>query len=313
MKKLICILAAFLIMFSASPVLASYEREPHAQSLEPIQCQTGLAVLLGTWDEGCGIEPEAFEFFYRRADEKKYTVVQANPNTSRERYNLQIEVQPDTDYVYYFSVKTSSRYFFGETVKFRTLCPALWGAEASVFEEASQNREYIFGDSAKYRYLVTDPPAGYADAAEASMHITTVEVPVWRIGRGGKKYASSYSFEINVKLAKNISAVFREIYELPQKYPVKKLKTFKYRQIGGSCSGSSRSIEANGVLSMHSFGTAIDVNPAVNGLYYMHDGRNPQSPYYLPDEVIDIFKKYGWVWGGDWDEYVDTMHFQYTG
>ena len=67
------------------------------------------------------------------------------------------------------------------------------------------------------------------------------------------------------------------------------------------------------MLSMHSFGTAIDVNPAVNGLYYMHDGRNPQSPYYLPDEVIDIFKKYGWVWGGDWDEYVDTMHFQYTG
>ena len=37
----------------------------------------------------------------------------------------------------------------------------------------------------------------------------------------------------------------------------------------------------------------------------------PQSSLWLPPEtVIKIFEKYGFVWGGTWDEY-DTMHFEY--
>ena len=75
-----------------------------------------------------------------------------------------------------------------------------------------------------------------------------------------------------------------------------------------------------GRRSYHSYGLAIDI--AVKGNKkptYWEWVRTwnskwmlvPQSSLWLPPEpVIKIFEKYGFVWGGTWDEY-DTMHFEY--
>lgn len=65
--------------------------------------------------------------------------------------------------------------------------------------------------------------------------------------------------------------------------------------------------------SHHSFGAAIDINWTVNDLYMGKDKRNPKSPYYIPQSVIDIFAEHGWAWGGNFKECCDTMHFQYLG
>ena len=75
-----------------------------------------------------------------------------------------------------------------------------------------------------------------------------------------------------------------------------------------------------GRRSYHSYGLAIDI--AVKGNKkptYWEWVRTwnskwmlvPQTSLWLPPEpVIKIFEKYGFVWGGTWDEY-DTMHFEY--
>ncbi|MBR4826099.1 MAG: M15 family metallopeptidase [Spirochaetaceae bacterium] len=75
-----------------------------------------------------------------------------------------------------------------------------------------------------------------------------------------------------------------------------------------------------GRRSYHSYGLAIDI--AVKGnkkptyWEWVRTWNNkwmlvPQSSLWLPPEtVIKIFEKYGFVWGGTWDEY-DTMHFEY--
>lgn len=53
-------------------------------------------------------------------------------------------------------------------------------------------------------------------------------------------------------------------------------------------------------LSLHSFGIAVDLNTATN----QRGVRGDMDP-----QVVAIFKKWGFAWGGDWN-YTDPMHFE---
>jgi hypothetical protein len=56
-------------------------------------------------------------------------------------------------------------------------------------------------------------------------------------------------------------------------------------------------------LSMHSWGCAIDLDPARNGL-------GDQTPHFANvPEVLEAFAAEGWEWGGDWSRR-DGMHWQ---
>lgn len=56
-------------------------------------------------------------------------------------------------------------------------------------------------------------------------------------------------------------------------------------------------------LSMHSYGCAIDLDPARNGL----KDKTPRFANF--PEVLKAFADEGWVWGGKWKR-PDGMHFQ---
>lgn len=56
-------------------------------------------------------------------------------------------------------------------------------------------------------------------------------------------------------------------------------------------------------LSMHSYGCAIDLDPANNGLR----DSTPRFAHY--PEVVKAFHDEGWEWGGPWSNY-DGMHWQ---
>jgi len=82
--------------------------------------------------------------------------------------------------------------------------------------------------------------------------------------------------------------------------------TFNYRLI----LGTDR-------LSNHSFGRALDLNPAQNP-YFARDGKvypegaayDPAVPGTITPEVVKLFKEKGWFWGGDWTVPVDYQHFE---
>lgn len=80
-----------------------------------------------------------------------------------------------------------------------------------------------------------------------------------------------------------------------------------------------------GVLSAHSWGTAIDINPLVNPWVRAGDVDPPEgAPYadrtqpirggiFAGDVVVRAFRDIGWMWGGDWPTSKDWQHFSATG
>lgn len=80
--------------------------------------------------------------------------------------------------------------------------------------------------------------------------------------------------------------------------------TFAWRNIAGS-----------NRLSMHSFGMTMDINLEKTN-YWQWDCKCKNESVKLkyknkiPLELVEIFEKYGFIWGGKWYHY-DTMHFEY--
>ena len=76
-----------------------------------------------------------------------------------------------------------------------------------------------------------------------------------------------------------------------------------------------RNIAGTERLSMHSFGMTIDINTKYSN-YWQWDCKckNENSKFNyknkIPEKLVAIFEKYGFIWGGNWYHY-DTMHFEY--
>lgn len=100
---------------------------------------------------------------------------------------------------------------------------------------------------------------------------------------------------------KKLAQVSAELDELPaefKKYVINTAGTFNWRVI----SGTQR-------LSGHSFAIAIDINTQFSN-YWQWAGKNYLYKNQIPKQIVEIFEKYGFIWGGKWYHY-DTMHFEY--
>lgn len=97
-----------------------------------------------------------------------------------------------------------------------------------------------------------------------------------------------------------LQKVISELKTLPQKYS-------KYiTNIAGTY--SFRYIKDTNRLSAHSYGIAIDLN-VKQSAYWKWD-KEYKFKNKIPKEIVDVFEKYGFIWGGRWYHY-DTMHFEY--
>lgn len=80
-----------------------------------------------------------------------------------------------------------------------------------------------------------------------------------------------------------------------------------------------RPVAGTNRLSAHSFGIAVDIN--VSESHYWRNelgGAGGEPPGWrpararnrIPREIVGIFERHGFIWGGKWFHY-DTMHFEY--
>lgn len=98
----------------------------------------------------------------------------------------------------------------------------------------------------------------------------------------------------------NLKRVSDELEKLPSEY-------HKY-VINTSGTYNWRTIKDTKRLSSHSFGISVDIN-----IHYSHYWKWDRVFSYknrIPSEIVDIFERYGFIWGGKWYHY-DTMHFEY--
>ncbi len=106
---------------------------------------------------------------------------------------------------------------------------------------------------------------------------------------------------------KQLSAVAEEIEKKPhlKKY-MEKSSSFYWRMVRGT----------KNRLSAHSYGITLDVNTSYSDYWLWKNPKkseldsNIKYNNRIPMQIVNIFQKYGFIWGGYWFHY-DTMHFEY--
>ncbi len=74
-----------------------------------------------------------------------------------------------------------------------------------------------------------------------------------------------------------------------------------------------RLIAGTNHLSMHAFGSAINVNVGYSDNWHWHKTGTSGVVRYrnrIPMALVALFEKQGFIWGGRWYHY-DTVHFEY--
>ncbi|MFD2873272.1 M15 family metallopeptidase [Mucilaginibacter ximonensis] len=107
-------------------------------------------------------------------------------------------------------------------------------------------------------------------------------------------------------VAQQLQKVSAELDEHPElkKYLTGIGGTFNWRNIAGTHR-----------LSLHSFGITVDINTKYSDYWQWtckctNEDINTSYQNRIPQIIIAIFEKHGFIWGGKWYHY-DTMHFEY--
>jgi hypothetical protein len=116
-------------------------------------------------------------------------------------------------------------------------------------------------------------------------------------------------FNRNNGAAQALAAVGAQLQELLQRRPELRQYIFP---LGGMYNW--RSIAGTERLSPHGWGIAIDLNPK-RGVYWktrkiMEAAEILKLQQGFPFDIVQIFEKHGFIWGGKWWHY-DLMHFEY--
>lgn len=105
--------------------------------------------------------------------------------------------------------------------------------------------------------------------------------------------------------AKQLGKVAAELAEMPhlKKY-LTNATSFYWRKVRGANRQSA-----------HSYGIAIDINTSYSNYWLWANPGSTETTEIsyenrIPLEIVKVFEKYGFIWGGRWYHY-DTMHFEY--
>lgn len=140
---------------------------------------------------------------------------------------------------------------------------------------------------------------------------------------------------VNKKIAKDMLKIFYELFQ--EKYQIQSMKLVddygaddnKSMEANNTSAFNYRKIAGTNILSNHAYGMAIDINPRINpyviGESYVSPsngkeygerdvakckGRYKENMIHKNDVIYKLFKKYGFSWGGEWEDVKDYQHFE---
>lgn len=137
---------------------------------------------------------------------------------------------------------------------------------------------------------------------------------------------------VNRRIAETVLSIFQELYAA--KYPIEKIRLVDHYDAddersmtdNNSSSFNFRFISHTTKVSKHGMGAAIDINPLYNPYVKMVDGKLTIEPAagapYIDrsrafpmkidedDLAFRLFTRYGFEWGGSWEDRKDYQHFE---
>jgi hypothetical protein len=135
----------------------------------------------------------------------------------------------------------------------------------------------------------------YGDCGKGEVQRKLVSVPWLPKSGGGSVEITSVN-----GVADKLRAVSDELDRLAPE-----LKKYAFPSAG---TYNCRVVKDTGVRSGHGWGIAIDINLRFSD-YWLWAGRGGYRNR-IPYEVVAIFERLGFIWGGKWGHF-DTMHFEY--
>ena len=135
--------------------------------------------------------------------------------------------------------------------------------------------------------------------------------------------------EVSVEVTKIFEALYNANYPINKMRLISDYRGSDWQSIEADNTSAFNCRKATGSkkFSKHSYGKAIDINPIENP-YIFRSGKSSHKaskPYLkrkrtsqsmsqramllADDYAVQIFKKYGWKWGGDWSGVKDYQHF----
>jgi hypothetical protein len=142
----------------------------------------------------------------------------------------------------------------------------------------------------------------------ARANLVFVPVP-FKMKCAWEPYSAISRIQIHKRCADSLGRVLADILSRASKNQ-KTIDEWGASLFGGSF--AFRTMRGSSSLSMHSWGCAIDLDPARNGL-------GDYTPVLTPDHPVALaFRQEGWVHGADWngnkkvadERRPDAMHFQ---
>ena len=209
------------------------------------------------------------------------------------------------------------------------------------------DNSYVLNKLKKYEFL--------NEKCNYFLHRLVVIENIEYYGFDGKQYSDGEIVVLDV-LADEVVKIFSELKDI--KFPIENLKITAGRAIaprwpfgwfgekviddedvkslsGGYC---CRVIQYTDRLSLHSYGTAMDINTLQNpcifideetneilkvvpkdGVMYLNrsfnrKGKEDKDLGKINNDIVKIFRKHGYdIWGGYWDFPIDYQHFQVSG
>lgn len=161
--------------------------------------------------------------------------------------------------------------------------------------------------------------AGKEIPEEIKKNLTLVTVKFFSFDREAREG----QLVIHQDLAQDVQEIFNTLLEM--QFPIQKMvPVVAYgwndeasMQDNNTSCFNYRAVYKSERISNHSLGRAVDINPWLNPQVLASGEVIPHGAYYDPTrqgavtaEIADLFKSYGWVWGGEWTTTKDWQHFQ---
>lgn len=171
-----------------------------------------------------------------------------------------------------------------------------------------------------------------------------ITVKAWKENKSGEKVDYDLALTVHKKLAPMLKQIFCAIYNHSDKFVIldaemdsriapeedrknSKERGKEFKGVGIAAFNWRYDLYDEGdkrleQFSEHAAGVAIDINPrynpfveGVNEYEKVHDkkynGRYDKYTIKSGSGAVEIFKKYGWNWEGDWQNKKDYMHFEW--